>query len=232
MTKDEAGKLFHITDSEMNYKRISYLVNSGNLNLKRGTIEGSYYSNELLMITDTFGFYSSMGKFMTCTVTKSIHNSNAYITSNLEEAKYNDLLLLISLNNGLKKDIDDVKKIVGEEYGKFLEYREKEAVYYELYFSDKEQMKFYVEKGDFVLSFELDMKRRKVSMFLPGMDEEAENLDIWNVHDEIKKANIIYGVDFLDKYKIKFISNGVIMDDTYYEDLDTVLREIKDKKNV
>ena len=230
--RDESFYYYNITEKEKNLKKLKSLCKF--FKGKKGTILGSHYTSELHIISDGTAFYQGQDEFLLCNI--AVDNSNPYArneyrVSNQSEIKYEALLVLLSLNGNLLEDIDKVKAEVEKEYTEYEDYRRKRSPYLEFSFTEDERMNFYIEYEDFVLSFKINTKSRKVVMSLPGTEDETDTMNAWDVHDTIALANLKYGVDFMIKNKVSFVENGVICNNKYYETLEDAWRDVTgDKK--
>jgi hypothetical protein len=231
MTRNEYGKLYHITEERESELKIGKLLEY--CSCKRGTITNSMRSNELYIISETNGFYYTRSKYIICRIEEQ--SDRTYKISNIEETDFENLFSLLALNNLLKQDVETVQMIINGYFEGVIETAEKNGIYYEMKFSENNVLSFLVEHGkDFYFYIEIDNGRwREHDVYI-----EMPEIDKLNIHSSdskryVKEYLLKAGMGLLEEYNIQKVKNGIIINDEYFESLEDgifILEERKEKQ--
>jgi hypothetical protein len=231
MIKDEAGKLYHITDKQEELIKINELLKFSKC--KREEAKGSYRNKELYLIGEKTAIYQATNNnYMICSIEPIEDNyGKSYKISNLEETDFENLFTLLSLNNLLTESIDVIQQEVNERFEKYRELQEKRGIYYELEFTEKEMFTFYVKYDNFILHLNIDMgsgyAKNDIYLEIPNM---AIDINPTSPKNSVTKFLLENGIELLKEYKIQKIKNGVIINDEYFEDIEDGIFILENRK--
>lgn len=214
------------------------------LHFKRGTIENSYYDNELILIPDTdFGVYLSSSGYQICHFDKFTKTVETFGYAQYVEKEFYKVFDIKSLKEivGNEKYFPEIKKWVDDhlseeqekEWNTKIEDLSKNRIenfdhYYEIDFSKNRTGRIYLENAN------------SEEAILIYTDVNGFNLELGDIFINTDKKSFLGNIlEYMIKNRallngIIKLENGYVFNNMYYETIEEleeyIEKEIKDKK--
>lgn len=211
------------------------------IKFKRGTIENSYYDNELALIPDTnLGVYKAYGgEYMICEVEKIVKMVETFGLPQYKEKEFYKPSHIRRLKDFVKEheeeadswilsNVDHDKYV--EEMNNLIDQRLKDYnYYYDIDFTGEDHNGKFSDIAKIYLENQQANEYISIDLAADGSVIETDHL-IFDMQKEISMLRVILNYILINKNifsNIQELDNGYVFNNTYYEDINDILDDIE-----